>query len=473
MAPAGHTIADPETLLGQLQRGLGTGARAAMAAGAPAIPVVLEAFATDPRWDQFDERAEYYAALVETLPIDVKEVAQLLTTFNARVPEEERSAARRPMPLEVLARLVQIGSAEAVEALRREAADGDYCVDAVTALTNGPELDPLPGWEARVHGLADAIAARPPGWISDGGKSVSDDDSPWREWAAVHPEIRAAFDRAQERRATADNQRTRPPDLSKMSTAELLDHPHPNHWRRVSIELSKRTAIGDTNLQLAAADDVGLPMRAAAIRALAVRGHEPVLPIVLTLSDKTSPDHVAASMRSTLSRFPIGLTSTVACEWLADGDNWTRRRAAASVFATHGAGQHHALVAMALSRELDLEPEGDQYFICDLVRALGSAPQHGPFPGISRAFRVMRFSYGRSWVAETIANTDPTFKRTLAVDCLWDAERETRRIGAEAVSMDIPEAASRITALAADPFEHPEVREAASVRLRASGGLAT
>lgn len=468
MAPSGHPIADPETLLGQLQRGLGTGARAAMAAGAPAIPVVLEAFATDPRWDQFDERAGYYAALVETLPIDVKEVAQLLTTFNSRVPEEERSAARRPVPLEVLARLVQLGNAEAVDALRREAVDGDYWVDAVAALTNGPEIDPLPGWEARVHGLSDAIAARPPGWISNGARSVSDDDSPWREWATVHPKIRAAFDRAQERQATADNERTRPTDLSKMSTAQLLDHPHANHWRRVSIELSKRTALADTNLQLAAAGDVGLPMRAAAIRALAGRGHEPLIPIVLTLNDETSPDQVAAAMRSALSAFPIALTRDVAAEWLTDLDNWTRRRAAANVFAKHGAGQHHALVAAALSRELDLELKGDQYFICDLVRALESEPQHGPFSEISRAFRVMRFSYGRSWVAEAIANTDPTFGTTLAVDCLWDAERETRRIGAEAVAMEIPEAASRIAALAADTFEHPEVRETAAARLRSS-----
>ena len=36
--------------------------------------------------------------------------------------------------------------------------------------------------------------------------------------------------------------------------------------------------------------------------------------------------------------------------------------------------------------------------------------------------------------------------------------------------MEIPEAASRIAALAADTFEHPEVREVAAARLSASRG---
>jgi hypothetical protein len=39
---------------------------------------------------------------------------------------------------------------------------------------------------------------------------------------------------------------------------------------------------------------------------------------------------------------------------------------------------------------------------------------------LDRAFREMPYSFGRCYVGEAIAATDPTFPEGLAVDCLWD-----------------------------------------------------
>lgn len=74
----------------------------------------------------------------------------------------------------------------------------------------------------------------------------------------------------------------------------------------------------------------------------------------------------------------------------------------------------------------------------------------------------MPCSYGRRFVAEAIAATDPGFSDRLAVDCLWDCQPEVRVIAATHAARDNSDAGARLAELRGDPNEDPDVRCAAN-----------
>jgi hypothetical protein len=453
-------LAAPDSLLGKLQRGLGSGARAALAAGSVAAPTVLAAFANDPRWDrQLDERADYYARLVLALDIEVAAVEELLQSHSQRTPADW--AHQEPVALEILARLVQLGSDEAAEALRREAVSGRFWLSAIESLVHDANLEPLPGWRTHTEGLAESVAARGSQWVVDAGDLyLSPSNEPWKTWSERFPEIRAAFDAATAANPAPDSRRHHQ-DFTAVSTKDLLLLSNAI-LRDVAAELATRTTEADRTALLAAAHDEHCQMRAAAIRALSDQQRAELLPVVLTLGDETVR-HVRSAMFRAFVALPLALTRETAREWLAASHDWSRRRAAGGAFAAHGAGSLHDVLVSVLARELD--GDADEYLVASLAEALGRTPESGPYEVLTRAFNEMRYSFGRRrYVADAIASTDPSFSSGLAADCLWDAEPGIRALAAARVSLDDPAVAARIAALAADPFEDPEVRAAAAAR---------
>ncbi|MEA2189516.1 MAG: hypothetical protein QOK16_4527, partial [Solirubrobacteraceae bacterium] len=57
---------------------------------------------------------------------------------------------------------------------------------------------------------------------------------------------------------------------------------------------------------------------------------------------------------------------------------------------------------------------------------------------------------------------DPTFAGDVAVECLWDCERETRALAAGRVDRRVRLAAQRLDELAADESQAASVRHAAA-----------
>jgi len=69
---AGNNLADPESLLGMLQRGRGKGYLAALEAAPETVwPLLLECITHDPRREpEWEDRAEYYALLMAAMCMD-------------------------------------------------------------------------------------------------------------------------------------------------------------------------------------------------------------------------------------------------------------------------------------------------------------------------------------------------------------------------------------------------------------------
>jgi len=119
-------------------------------------------------------------------------------------------------------------------------------------------------------------------------------------------------------------------------------------------------------------------------------------------------------------------------------------------------------ITTQLATELQAGTTGDQYVVCSLAEALGRHPARGPYDVLDHAFGEMPYSYGRRYVADAIAATDPRFPDRLAINCLWDCEPDVRATGATHASRDDPLAAARLAELRADPNEDPDVRRAAT-----------
>lgn len=450
----------PDSLLGRLQRGLGSAAREVLEGRARnASDLVRSCLEADPRWDtDLDDRADYYAVLGTAAGVDVAVLEAL-----ARDPPRGDGPDRGPSPvLNVLARTAARGNTDAISAIRRYVPTGRYWEWVIPWLL--PERRPTrasPGWPEWVDGLAPLLCERFPTTelMSEALKdawSVRPTDAPWDEWRTAYPLIRAAIE------STSDTHQRSPASdqYADAPTSQLLALEKATLARRVARVLASRTGDEDVKLMLHAAEDPSLAMHVAAVNALAFQQHTEVLPAVLTLSDETGRGITRALLFRAFEALPYAATRATATEWLIGGDR-TRRAAAASALGAHAIDDDVRLISAELSRELDQGLSGDQYVVCALAEALGRHPEYGPYPELDRAFSEMPYSFGRGYVVTAIAATDRRFPDKLAVDCLWDCEPAIRATGAKHVHREKPGAAARLQQMRTDPLEHKEPREAA------------
>lgn len=449
-----------DSLLGRLQRGLGSAAREVLD-GPPGDTreLVQSCLEADPRWDtDLDHRADYYALLAISAGVDVAVLEAL-----ARDPPRGDGADRGPSSvLNVLARMAARGNTEAISAIRRYVATGRYWEWVIPwLLPEGRPTRASPGWPEWVDGLAPLLCERFPTAermseaLTDAW-SVTATDAPWDEWRTAYPLIGAALEAA-----TRGHQHLAARDqYAEATTWELLAIEKATLARRVASALACKTKDEDVQLMLRASEDPSLAMHAAAVSALAAQQHTEVLPAVLRLSDETGRGITRALLYRAFVALPYAATRATATEWLTGGDR-TRRGAAANAMGAHAIADDVRLVAAELSRELDQGLSGDQYVVCSLAEALGRHPEYGPYPELARAFDDMPYSFGRGYVVNAIAATDPQFPHKLAIDCLWDCEPAVRATAAKHVNRAKPIAAARLRQMGTDPLEDKEPREAA------------
>lgn len=451
----------PDSQLGRLQRGLGSAAREVLEGRARnARDLVRSCLEADPRWDtDLDNRADYYAVLGIAAGVDVDVLEAL-----ARDPPRGDGSDPGPSPvLGVLARTAARGNTEAISAIRRYIATGRYWEWVIPwLLPEGRPTRASPGWPEWVDGLASVLCERFPTAdlmseaITDAW-SVRPTDAPWDVWRAGYPLIEGALEGAteiHERPAAHDR-------YAEATTSELLALEKATLARRVASVLASRTGDEDVQLMLRAAENPSLAMHGAAVGALATQQHTEVLPAVLRLSEETGRGITRALLYRAFVALPYAATRATAAEWLTGGDR-TRRGAAANALGAHAIDDDVRLITAELSGELDQGLSGDQYVVCALAEALGRHPEQGPYPELDRAFSEIPYSFGRGYVADAIAATDPRFPDELAIDCLWDCEPAVRATGAKHVNREKPFVAARLQQIRTDPLEDKEPREAAT-----------
>lgn len=432
-------VAGPETTLGQLQRGRGSGWRAA-AQSDEAHELLRSCLRCDPRWDsQVEDRADYYARLA----VEIGLTARDLDPDEIAGDEDARALA-----LDVLGRLAVRGDEGALRRLRLELERAD---DRSSVLWRLSEVADERGLEE-----VDAILVRvcEPDELAE----LADDTRnslPWDRWAERHPEIAAA--RAEAQRASEARQERAAIPKADAAIEELLSYGWPS---TVPSAVRRRLAETEDAAELAALHGAATgpwgPARRFAWVALAERRD----PIAVDIAAEVFTRNLVGAERASAFRYFLALdpeiTMPLAREWLGFDDD--RSRVAAATLAHHATAVDLPRIQTAFARAW---ADQSMYEICDLVDALARLATQGPHPELEIVFTQVSYSYARRRAAAALAATDPAFATTYAVECLWDCEEETRLIGAKTVDRSSDGAGAGLARLADDPFEVEDIRDGA------------
>ena len=479
------TLADATDPLGKLQRGLGSGYLWALDADRTiAHALLMHCVFNDPRWDrQLDDRDDYHATLALDLSLSTAALERWLRD------SDEDTADTTHDVIGMLGRMAVRGHADARRVLREYVGYGRYWTRAVQRLVG--EYDALgaaTAWPEVIGGLDGVLVERFPSdeALAEALSGVDPRERPWTMWSVENPRIARAFalevkggapvaataPSASSQRRSARERGVPPPAARarerarprEMSTADLLQIAEDSRWTQIADELASRTAAADVELLLAAAGDAHVPMRRAAILALGRQGRRELLEIAEQATSHAERGKLQGAIALALEAMPISQTRALAHDWLGSAD-WARRRKAAGMLATWAEDQDLGAARRALTRELDEGLDGDVYVICSLAQALARGGVHGPFDELLRAYEEIPYSYGRRYIVEALAASDPTFGGDAAVDCLWDCEADSRRIAATYVDRRVRLAAQRLEEMTGDRAQAASVRGAASERL--------
>jgi hypothetical protein len=475
-------IAPSASLLGLLQRGRGDGTLHALAAERPdALAALDECVTRDPRRDwQVENRSLYYARLFMELEAPLTGLeAHLFDAWDELDTRESRTG----LTLAVLGRLVGYGRRDALLLLRRYAAEGYNWAWALDELAVRDSDEGL-------RGLAAPVLARfPDGPEGDAELRAAVRDAyeprPWHLWAAEHPRVAAATERAPFDLWQRQMSRPQTPDWSTeavLTWADAETEPPPGGGRLADGQEGRamlRRAAAAARLLGAVAGPADLPAlrlaarsgapgaRCAALRHLADLD-DPELPGLMELAADDLSEAVADFALDTLGRMRGENILVHARAWAARTDGSRLSDAAARLLACAGGPEDAPLVVAALHREVSRSgPDGEALFaLVDGVGRLGAV----------QAVSVLRHIYAetvcsqlRLGAARGLAVIDPSFATGAAVECLWDCEEATRELAARHVrTSGNVRVLDRLRRLAADPGEEAEVH--AAVRGRLSAG---
>ncbi len=442
-------IEAPDTLLGQLQRGLGRGYLAAIRAKRGSEEL-LTCIAHDPRWDrQLEERAAYYGRLAVELRVPVEPIA-------AALGRGERDGLRS-LPADVLAEMAVRGRDDALAALRHGLHQAAWLL-ALEALSDAEDE-------------YDEVLLRPEDLAAVAGHDREDlrqaftatGGLPWRGWAAEEPGLRRALEDSCLALESAPRAAAPPPNRA-MSTSELLSIADPRNRVNVIHLLSKRRDATSIAALVRAARSDEPNEYLTAYRALGAQGNTELLEHVSTHLEADPGGRSQTALRGAMLRYleslPAGLTLPRARRWL--GQRGGAAVAAQHILERNARPDDRDLVERVLGAALD---QGAIYRACSMVEALGTIGDPRSAPLLVSVFERSPYAWARPRVLQALAASGSEQAAPLAQEALWDCDEEARELGARWSALD-ESSRDRLAEMLRDRFERENVRTAARTRLR-------
>ncbi|WP_317442208.1 HEAT repeat domain-containing protein [Streptomyces collinus] len=459
-------IAPSGTLLGLLQRGRGDGTLHALTAPrAEALAALNHCVLRDPRHDwQVENRSLYYARLYLDLNGELDAIEAHLFDPEDVLDDEE---SRTGLALAVLGHLASYGRRDALELLRRYAAQGSNWAWALDELA-------LRDDDAGLRALAAPVLARfatDPEGEAELAAAVRDafEPRPWRLWAEDPREPIAARVRAAHEAGCFDRwqRQMRPtgprPGWSVRAVFE---------WAQQGVERGAALHVPAARCMVAVAGPEDRPEILQAARA----GTEGARCTALRyLADSNDPDALALIEAAVADgSVPVVEAAVDAFERMRSiaaverARRWAQRpdalgAAAGRMLACRGGAKDSDLVLGAL-REAVRGEGPDAPTLWTLVDGAGRLGIACAAPVLRHVYRETASSHLRGRAARALAATDPSFAAGFAVECLWDCEETTRELAARHAETGDTRVVERLRRLAADPAEEAEVQTAVRSR---------
>ena len=476
----GVSLADPDSLLGMLQRGRGRGYLEALKAPPETVwPLLFECITNDPRLDrQCEYREQYYADLVLATRMDLEHLRLSLR-------RNDTESGDLQLVLQTLVSLAgDRGDCEALKVLIEYLSYGQAWEFVVWYLGHAPSLD-------IVADVAEALccrAASDPKFQTEFGAYAReswmwycghDEEArtkvklllpicePWkticesnRRLATLFTDVGIDYDEPGPPRELPSDEY-----LAQLSFDDMFTKLNRSNcisfWRVLPEKV--RSEHEDFLLQkLASGDDSCMILALRGLGALGTpRGFEAVKTYIR--NSELANDRVRRYAFMAFEEMPGSLSLDTAREWFRR-EEWYLQFAAGNVLVRHATTEDIPLLTEALRTPETIRDEDSR--LSRALMAFNRFEDIGPVAELEAAFRRVGGSYERSDAAWAMDATAPGhFAAEYAFECLWDCHWGTRALGCETVNLSTPGALERVRELAADPHEEEDVREAARERL--------
>lgn len=453
-------LADGNTLEGKLQRGRGAGFLEAIREPRNKVePLIVDCIRQDYRWDrQCEDRSEFNAALVIALDIDVSWSLDHLRQVEVISSDDYAGA----VTVGALCELARRGHLPSVSLLRDYVAWGNSWHEALRALWTGQ--GPI-----GIDGLEDTIRA-----IAADDEKVEGleylDDSLLGYIAGMDDRIAEVLEESRNRhRESIDSERAHESlkaslANSSLSVAGLLEMVNRSNMFAVVRALEHRVTANDVPLLITIANSDEEPRKYAAIKALGYTGAPEAFNFLWEIA-RDNPE-LTGGVRGHIIRgmgnFPSWVRLSAAREAF-ESKNRFLRSAAAEIL--EACGDKNDIPA-ALKAIADGMRDSDVYRTYEGLEILRAIEEPVQDEILDEVFAWSPSQFGRNRAADAMeAVATEHYRDQYAMECLWDCSVFTREVGCRHVDIGQPAALERVRAIASDPLEHGDTRQAARERL--------
>jgi hypothetical protein len=477
-------LADPDSLLGMLQRGRGKGYLIALESPPETVwPLLYECVTNDPRLDkQVEDREEYYGTLILATRMDLEPFRSYLVENNANGNSPDWSLW---LPLGVVSYLAEDRqNAAALQILREYVLYGQEWEHALRVLADADTLVALEQSVAalchRINSDANVLVQFHEAVQESWKWYVWHDEEtrgrcrfflpicePWKTICAQNGELADLFRGVGITYDQAPSPKEKPSEeyLADLSLEDLFAQVDESNRTRFWRVLPGKVAPDDEDYlleQLSTGDPHRMVLAFRGLGELGTpRAFEAVKAYIKTSENADRGVRVRAFQA--IAEMPGSLTLDTARQWFRRKEHYLHIPAG-DILENHATLEDVPMLIEALRT-----PETVQYEDFRLSSALDALARFdgiGPMPELEAVFRQVQHCFGRYRAAHAMAVTAPVeFASEYAFECLWDCHWDTRALGCETVSLSTPGALERLKEIATDAAESDNVRQPAQERL--------
>jgi len=475
-------LADPDSLLGMLQRGRGKGYLLALEKPPEEVwPLLIECATNDPRMDPVCEERDYPSLILAT--------GMDLEPLRSHLRQNDRADTSPTCTLGItlgtLAPLATDGNSQAIEILREYVSFGRKWMEIVLVLGDLDVPSVLEGIDDTLYRrissepsvTAEFINAVERDWKwyceSDQDRRTNSGFllpvcEPWKtlcnrnpRFASLFGELGIVYDPA-------------PPLPQKMTEAEIRELSLRETFASVDESnrvrfwrfLPQKVSVDDEEFLLEQANSKDRLRMVLAFRGLGQLGAPKAFEAIKSYIEgaKDADRDVRSYAYMAIEAMPAELTLDTARVWFQSGEHHLHIPAG-GILEQHATLDDVPMLVAALRNPETFRCE--DFRLSGTLEALALFDDIGPIPELETVFCGVAHCYQRHRAAVAMEITAPLhFQHHYAFECLWDCHDDTRKLGCDTVNLTIPGALERLKELADDENEYGNVREAARKRLQ-------
>jgi hypothetical protein len=415
--PKQEKHADPESLLGQLQRGRGEGYLRSLAVRRrEAWDHLVDCISNDPRLDsQIEDRAQYYASSAIETELELEPLLQY-----ARRYDQDDQGWNTPLAIGTLGELAKRNYKNAAKWLSDYVAWGqwwDWTLDGLCSIQD-PVLHQEIGQKVERRFPLDCELEEALAWF----------DLDTEQWATLARNSGRIARLAKRPRKTAGRAPDPPfpSNLASLGTKHLLQIAGERNRHKLRKMIKQVVKPSDLDLLKESVSLEKPFVTDVALAGIAQLASPSILPWAMSLwsANPDMPGFLRTRIGEVLLSLPPKLTLPLARERLYHRE-WHERHLAEEVFEAHATPEDIPILRHAIHDAL-ADDEENCYRLCSLIQAFSNLPDCGPIPELNNVFLQFRYSYGRARTAEALHVTAPAlFCEKFAHECLWDCESRT------------------------------------------------